>query len=117
MSELLFVYGTLHPERAPAEIAPIARGFRVVGPASIRGRLLDLGDYPGAILDPRSATSIPGTLFALPDPAPWSALDRYEGFLPENPSASLFLRRLIQATLPDASQALCWIYVYNMGQM
>jgi gamma-glutamylcyclotransferase (GGCT)/AIG2-like uncharacterized protein YtfP len=88
MPELLFIYGTLHPDRAPAEIAPIARSLTPVGPATVRGTLLDLGAYPGIRLS-SAGTEVQGHLFALPVPsaATWAALDRYEDFRPHGPPA------------------------------
>ena len=32
MRDLLFIYGTLHPDRAPAEIAAAARRLQPIGP-------------------------------------------------------------------------------------
>ena len=112
MPELLFIYGTLHPGRAPAEIAPVVHTLTPLGPATIRGTLLDLGDYPGVTLNPE-APEVPGDLFAIPDPTIWTALDAYEDFRPAEPAASLFLRTQTLATLPDGSQTLCWIYTHN----
>jgi len=114
MPELLFIYGTLHPDRAPAEIASAARTLTLIGPATVRGALLDLGAYPGIILAP-DAPDVSGNLFSLPDPsaATWTALDRYEDFRPHNPSASLFLRVQTIATCPDGTHSACWIYVWN----
>jgi len=74
MSTVLFIYGTLHPDRAPAEIAAAARRLTPHGPATIRGHLYDLGEYPGVGLDP-TAPPIPGHLFAIPDAATLAALD------------------------------------------
>ncbi len=113
MPDLLFVYGTLHPDRAPAEIAAVARTLTLVGPATIRGTLLDLGAYPGVLLD--SEDEVRGNIFALPDPADatWQRLDAYEDFRPGDPAASLFLRRQTVATLADGSELVCGVYVYN----
>jgi gamma-glutamylcyclotransferase (GGCT)/AIG2-like uncharacterized protein YtfP len=113
MPHLLFVYGTLHPDRAPAEIASVARTLTLVGPATIRGTLLDLGAYPGVLLDSRH--EVPGDVFALPEPADatWQRLDAYEDFRAEYPAASLFVRRQTVATLADGSEAVCSVYVYN----
>ena len=112
MPTLLFVYGTLHPDRAPAEIAAAARCLTPIGPATIRARLYNLGAYPGAILDP-TAPPISGHLFTVPDAAALVALDAYEDFRPTDPAASLFLRVETTATLPDNSHRPCWVYVYN----
>ena len=114
MPDILFIYGTLHPDRAPAEIAPVVRTLTPLGPATIRGTLLDLGAYPGLILNP-NGPEVAGHLFALPEPsAPaWALLDAYEDFRPDDPAASLFLRRQTLATLPDGSQTLCLVYALN----
>ena len=112
MSTCLFIYGTLHPDRAPAEIAAAARRLTPIGPATIRARLYNLGAYPGAILD-ATAPAIPGELFTVPDAATLAALDRYEDFRPADPAASLYLRVETTATLPDRSSKPCWVYAYN----
>ena len=119
MPDLLFIYGTLHPDRAPAEIAAVARTLTPLGPASIRGTLLDLGAYPGVLLGHAQATDVPGHLFALPEPpdATWSKLDAYEDFRPDHPETSLFVRKLTVATLPDRTQRRCWVYVYNQRNL
>jgi len=121
----LFIYGTLHPDRAPREIAHVVRKLKHLGPATgkatIRGRLLDLGEYPGLLLEddakpPPDATAcgnVPGDLFEVPDLATLAALDAYEDFHPEDPAASLFLRVEATATLSDGSPLRCWVYVYN----
>lgn len=112
MPQLLFVYGTLHPDRAPREIAHAARRLIPAGPATIRARLYDLGAYPAAVLD-STAAPIPGQLFEIPDAATLAALDAYEDFRPAQPAASLFLRVETTAASPAGSQHRCWVYVYN----
>jgi len=109
---LLFIYGTLHPDRAPREIAAAARRLTPLGPATIRARVYDLGAYPGAILD-HTAPSLPGELFTVPDAETLAALDAYEDFRPASPPDSLYLRVQTTATLPDGSHHTCWVYVYN----
>src|SRR5439155_1043404 len=51
MSELVFLYGTLIPGQEPAEMTPVVTRLRRIGPARVKGRLYDFGEYPGAILD------------------------------------------------------------------
>jgi gamma-glutamylcyclotransferase (GGCT)/AIG2-like uncharacterized protein YtfP len=115
----LFLYGTLHPDRAPAEIASAARRLTPLGPATIHARVYNLGEYPGAVLDDRddqpdpTAPPLPGHLFAVPDSQTLAALDRYEDFRPHDPAASLFLRVETTATLPDGTRHTCQVYVYN----
>ena len=112
----LFIYGTLHPDRAPAEIAAAARRLTPLGPATVRGHRYDLGAYPGVVLageNDSTAPEVSGHLFTVPDDATLAALDAYEDFRPKDPVASLFLRVPTTATLLDGTQVACEIYVYN----
>jgi gamma-glutamylcyclotransferase (GGCT)/AIG2-like uncharacterized protein YtfP len=114
MTDHLFVYGTLSPRTAPPEIAATVSRLRPVGPASVRGRLYDLGEYPGAVLSEKSRTLIRGEVFELPrDRSTLTALDNYEGFEPNKPGSSLFLRRVWPVTMDDGKRVRCWVYIYN----
>jgi gamma-glutamylcyclotransferase (GGCT)/AIG2-like uncharacterized protein YtfP len=112
----LFLYGTLHPDRAPAEIAPAARRLQPIGRGTIRARLYNLGAYPGVILaddtDP-AAPTVPGEVFLIPDVATLAALDAYEDYRPGSATDSLFLRTKAVVTFDDGSRKSCWVYVYN----
>jgi gamma-glutamylcyclotransferase (GGCT)/AIG2-like uncharacterized protein YtfP len=110
----LFVYGTLSPRHAPPEIAATVRRLRPVGPASVPGRLYDLGEYPGAILSKSSRSVIRGEVFELPgDAQTLNSLDDYEGFEPGKPRSSLFVRRIWPVVMDDGTRLRCWVYVYN----
>lgn len=118
MPHPLFIYGTLHPDRAPAEIAAIARLLKLLGRATIQGRLYNLGDYPGVILAPvADIDTIPGELFSLPEgsasEAILSRLDAYEDFRPADSANSLFIRQLTLAKRERGSEIPCWVYTYN----
>ena len=109
----LFVYGTLHPDRAPDEIREAVAQLRLIGPATIPGRVHDLGEYP-ALLSGAHRGIVMGTLFALPhDSSVLKALDEYEGYDPKQPERSLFLRRKRVVTLSDGRKERHWVYVYN----
>ena len=113
-SDYLFVYGTLHPSHAPEELADLVRRFDCIGQGSVAGRLYDLGAYPGAVLDARSAGRIFGTVFRLPPGDDvFARLDAYEGFAPDAPRRSLFLRRLHSVQLANGEVVVCWVYEYN----
>lgn len=114
MNRHLFVYGTLEPAHAPTEIAVAVRRLRPVGSGSVRGRLYDLGEYPGAIVSRTSRSVISGKVFELPeDDQVLSSIDTYEGFDPDHPQDSLFVRKRWPVTLADGSRMTCWIYTYN----
>jgi gamma-glutamylcyclotransferase (GGCT)/AIG2-like uncharacterized protein YtfP len=113
VKNLLFSYGTLLPEQAPAEIAPLVREMRRIGRGKVRGRLYDLGDYPGAVLN-KTGPIIFGEVFELPDnPSVLGKLDEYEGFDASNPKGSLFVRKRWLVSLDAGQRKWCWIYVYN----
>lgn len=129
MPDYLFAYGTLLPAATPAEIASVAARLKAIGEGQVRGRLYDLGHFPGAVLeaDQYSAQdsaqhSIHGTVFELPGDIGISrgaeilqALDAYEEFNPADAAASQFLRTRCVVSLPSGTAIECWIYVYNRG--
>lgn len=115
MGEHLFVYGTLLPGHAPAAMRDVVATMRVVGPATVRGRLYDLGSYPGLVLDV-SDDRVHGQVLAVPDdPDAWLRLDAYEGFVIDEPERSLFRRARCPAAVADGAVIECWVYVYNDG--
>jgi gamma-glutamylcyclotransferase (GGCT)/AIG2-like uncharacterized protein YtfP len=114
VNEYLFVYGTLRPNHAPAEVAAVVKNLRKIGTGYIRGQLYDLGEYPGAILEASASTTISGEVFAITNEhAVLSILDSYEDFNPSDPENSLFVRKRRPVTLSDGRKLKCWVYVYN----
>jgi gamma-glutamylcyclotransferase (GGCT)/AIG2-like uncharacterized protein YtfP len=112
--EYLFVYGTLLSEQASPEIAGLIRQLERIGPATIRGRLYDLGEYPGAIVEPSARTLIHGEVYRLPsDRNLLTKLDRYEEYNPQAPQDSLFVRIRCLAETFDERILECWVYAYN----
>ena len=112
MLELLFVYGTLHPDRAPSEIADAALAFKPSGPGRIRGTLYQLDGYPGVMVSGETRSEVDGFLFEVPSEL-FGRLDAYEGFDPRRPETSLFLRQCVAVTRPDGSSVMAWVYLYN----
>ncbi len=114
MSDFLFSYGTLLPEYAPGEISGTIAKLTAYASGWVRGVLYDLGDYPGAVLDPASSSKVFGTILHLPaNTTVWDELDAYEGFDATNPSASLFIRKRCPVVLANGPTIECWIYEYN----
>jgi len=113
VTEYLFLYGTLLPKFAPAELRRTLKRLRWTGEAQVRGRLYDLGEFPGAILDASSESQIRGEVFSFSDDSVLEILDSYEEFDPENTEQSLFIRTKVAATLPVGRILDCWVYVYN----
>ena len=114
MSEYLFAYGTLQPGLAPKSMAQATAKLRAVGPGFVRGVLYDLGHYPGAIADASATGKISGTVMELPDDSDvLRALDDYEGFDPQSPDTSEFIRERQKVEMANGGTLMCWFYRYN----
>lgn len=103
MAETLFVYGTLK-RRSSAHA--LLRDARFLASASIRGRLYDLGKYPGLVRGRARESKVSGELYELSDavaPILLRELDRYEG--------SEFVRRRVFVTLPNGKRRGAWTYL------
>lgn len=109
MNDLLFVYGTLHPDRAPAEIAHAVRQMELLGEGSIRARKYQFAQYPAIQLD--ESTTTRGHLFRVPQEL-WSTLDEYERYEPARPRLSLFVRRRVLVERDGDEPVEAWVYEY-----
>jgi gamma-glutamylcyclotransferase (GGCT)/AIG2-like uncharacterized protein YtfP len=120
MSSLLLVYGTLRPDAVTAlgaeERARLAAESVIVGPATIRGRLFDLGAYPGLLAGPvgprrrRCRDPVGGVLLRLPRPqAAFRWLDAYEGVLgaPDDE----YVRVVRPVVTAGGRRMVSWVYV------
>lgn len=114
MSQYLFAYGTLQPGLAPKSMEQATAKLLAVGAGFVRGVLYDLGRYPGAIADAGAAGRISGTVMKLPDDGDvLRALDDYEGFDPQSPDTSEFIREQQVVELLHGGTLMCWFYRYN----
>lgn len=115
MGEYLFVYGTLRSDLASAETRSLLTGVKRVSAATVRGKLYDLGGYPGLILD-RDGELIVGEVLELSEAkTQFRAFDEYEGFTENAVSQSLFVRTKCRAVFPGGQFIEAWIYIYNQA--
>jgi len=107
----VFVYGTLRrgEERHPALLRHAATGGEA---AATDGTLLDLGPYPGLIVDgPRG--SVAGEVYRAPDPdALFAELDAIETFRGFRAPGSLYRRAIVRVRQANLGSTLAWTYVY-----
>jgi gamma-glutamylcyclotransferase (GGCT)/AIG2-like uncharacterized protein YtfP len=114
MKDYLFAYGTLADAQPPQEIATAVKRLKYVGEGFIFGRLYDLGEYPGAVLESERRNKVFGKIFQLPqDRTLFNRLDSYEGFDPRRRARSLFIRRRTTIRRPDQPPLRGWVYEYN----
>jgi gamma-glutamylcyclotransferase (GGCT)/AIG2-like uncharacterized protein YtfP len=103
---LLFVYGTLRA----ASGHPMHRRLRAeaefVGEGTFRGRLYDLGTFPGAVPSPSNAERVSGEIYRLREPErAFRMLDAYED--------TAFRRAEAIIRHEDGAASRCWIYLYG----
>lgn len=102
------LYGSLMRGLGAIEELGLSERVRYVGPCICPGELYDLGDYPGLR---HGGAQVVGELFALLEDGVLEALDEFEGYAPNAPRESLYLRERIQLIEPRDTEA--WTYVYN----
>ena len=113
MSERLFVYGTLRKDSPNSMHRVLARDARFVARARTRGRLYDLGAYPGMVA---SATGgwVRGDVYELGDPAAVLArLDAYEGCGPDDAEPHEYQRVRCEVLMDSGERDTVWTYVYR----
>lgn len=87
-----------------------------VGPATVRGELYSLGDYPGLVPRSDATDLIKGEVYEIKNDAlerTLQVLDDYEGLGPEDPLPHEYRRELVTVTLDDGRQLEAWAYVVN----
>ena len=102
MNYLIFVYGTLKGS-LPKNM--------LVGSGKIKGRLFDLGFYPGAIESDDGI--IQGEIYSV-DEKTLHQFDGYEGYKNNDPFNSLFYRKVVTATTYDCKEVSVHVYFYNI---
>ena len=111
----LFVYGTLRTGFGSPVRQEIKADVELIGDAVTRGKLYDIGRYPGAvrIADNESGT-IRGEVLRLRYPKKvLRILDQYEGYDPEMPAKSEYYRDQEPVRLSDGKEISAWVYWYN----
>lgn len=112
--DLLFVYGTLL-ENVPGEMASLMRANATeIGHGSLRGRLFDIGEYPGAVDSDDNHTHVRGVIYRLREPdAVLPRLDAYEECGPGDPGPHEYRRVRREVMLDIGSTIRAWVYLYN----
>jgi len=112
----LFVYGTLREHVAHPMTDLMKRCATPAGRAWLRGKLFDLGEYPGAVLSQDDSDRIAGELYRI-EPGQeailFAELDRYEDCDPDDASASEYVRVRAQVQPEEGGPLEAWVYQYN----
>ena len=112
-SQFLFVYGTLlQPGNEFA--AYLNKHCKFIGDGRIRGRLYDIGQYPGAVIGNTEERYIHGSIFMMDDPETiLKVVDDYEGIGELYNHPHEYIRELVDI-FTDNGDINCWIYLYNL---
>jgi predicted GNAT family N-acyltransferase/gamma-glutamylcyclotransferase (GGCT)/AIG2-like uncharacterized protein YtfP len=102
----LFVYGTLRRKAKH----PVRQGFleewRLLGTGTFRGRLYDLGRFPGAVPSNEIAHRVFGEIYRIEENRrTFQLLDRYEG--------SHFRRARRPVVMDNGKRISAWVYLYT----
>ena len=114
MNPHLFVYGTLLATARHPMGDRLQREARLLGEASIEGKLFSLGKYPGLVEAAGSGARVHGEVYALNAPAASLAwLDAYEGIVPAAGDRNDYERVEGRARLASGEEIPVWVYVYR----
>lgn len=111
----LFVYGSLRSGFKSPAYEYISRYFILVGPAKVRGKLFDLGEYPAGV-PATGETFVVGELYRVKKEAEFSwaigQLDDYEGMNTEAGENALYQRDIAEVHIEE-HQVPAWVYWYR----
>lgn len=110
MPNYVLVYGTLRPGCHAYDWFNLNEHTNHVGQVTVPGSMYNLGSYPGVKLDGNPDGVVCDVLEVI-NPDIIGRLDTYEGYNPDFPTSSLYVRQEITvADLPGPA----FIYEYNM---
>jgi gamma-glutamylcyclotransferase (GGCT)/AIG2-like uncharacterized protein YtfP len=114
MMDRLFVYGTLRRHGRGSRFGLLGSGVRQIGFARMRGRLVDLGDYPGLVPPKNPEDWVRGEVYVLAQPADTlRRLDEYEGCAEPAARSAGFRRLMGEAELDSGRTTWAWVYAYE----
>jgi gamma-glutamylcyclotransferase (GGCT)/AIG2-like uncharacterized protein YtfP len=114
MNPHLFVYGSLLSAIGHPSGERLRREARLVGSASIPGRLYRVGWYPGLVEAAAGDSRVYGEVYALADPAGSLAwLDEYESIVPGKEASNEYVRAERTVQLASGQQVSAWVYLYQ----
>ena len=112
MPDLAFFYGTLMTGFDRRRRLGLDAKLMFRGRGWIHAALFDLGLYPAAV--PDADGQVWGEVFEMLDASTvLAALDSIEGYRPDEPETSLYLRRQVPVHFEDRRVEVAWAYFYN----
>jgi gamma-glutamylcyclotransferase (GGCT)/AIG2-like uncharacterized protein YtfP len=113
MNNLLFIYGTLLNEDNEYAFY-LKNNSRLYSPGKLKGKLYDIGEYPGATLSAESDEYVYGSILQLNNLTKvLPVIDDYEGYGDDQPQPNEFIRVSLEVET-GAGPIACWVYLYNL---
>ncbi|MBB6128918.1 gamma-glutamylcyclotransferase family protein [Mucilaginibacter lappiensis] len=110
----LFVYGTLL-DSGNSYGAYLQQHCTLIKKGKFKGKLYDIGEYPGAIVDESTDQYVHGSIYQMDEPEKiLNFIDDYEGFGDDQEQPNLFTRELTSIET-DMGTVQCWIYLYHLS--
>jgi pyruvate carboxylase len=110
----LFVYGTLKKEFDNTGTQLLKKYANLVATGKINAVLYQVADYPGSVISQKPSAWVEGEVYLLnQQEAILTMLDEYEGFAPNDPIHSEFIRSTIPIYLSDGGCLTGWVYLFN----
>ena len=114
MNPYLFVYGSLMATARHPMGDRLRNEARLIGPATIQGRLYRVSWYPGAADSTDPEDCVHGEVYALDAPGRALAwLDAYEGIVRGREETGEYRRLERPARLATAEEIAAWVYLYQ----
>lgn len=111
-THLLFVYGSLMRGMERASFIGNPQKALFAGTGVARGTLYEVGSFPGMI-ESANGSMVAGELYELFDPEIFfETLDLIEGYRPDQPECSLYVRKIITVVTPEGERR-AWAYIFN----
>ena len=86
----------------------------VLGKATVRGELLDLGEYPGFVTTIELEKQVHGEILALQDPRKtFEWLDEYECVAKNADKKGEYRREVLTAETESGETVQAWVYVFQ----
>ena len=109
MSERIAFYGSLRRSFGVQQRLGIDFRLRYVRSCLLRGRLYDLGEYPALL---PGDGRVRAELYEPLDDRLIGFLDEFEGYDPQRPGQSQYLRQRVELIEPRVD---AWVYLYNQS--
>lgn len=114
MLSKIFVYGTLHDNPGNRYSRFLEQNAKYIGVATRKGKLFNIGRYPGAVESLNPDDMIKGYLYSTDNMETLlSKLDEYEGYEKSYPAHSLFIRKKVLVADKKNKKHWAWMYLYN----